>query len=92
LLALVGASAAAVHRHFDARARENAMRTAAARLERLSGTGCEASTGTATHPGGVRETWSSTLLPNRIRELADSVAPPDGGPGGAIALRTRVPC
>jgi prepilin-type N-terminal cleavage/methylation domain-containing protein len=92
LLALVGGSTAVVRRHTAIRARTAAVQTAALRLELMAATSCSAVVAGSTATSAGSEVWASSVLPNGVRELVDSVVYLDGGLRATVALRTRISC
>src|SRR4051812_2123339 len=73
LLALVSSGALVVRRGNELRLRDEANRAAANRLQLLVAGRCEIESGTAFVAQGMTERWSSTVRPDRLRELSDSV-------------------
>lgn len=92
LLALVGSSALLVRQTHELRLRSTAVRIAANRLESLGAAPCSGAAGSAVDARGLREDWTVSLLPNRVRELRDSVAFHVGARPSHVVLRTRLPC
>lgn len=91
LLALVQTSAIVVRRRNEARAREAAVSTAAARVEQLLASPCATATGTAIAPASS-ETWTS-LVNGSIRDVSDSVSFGQPAPAShAFVLHSRTSC
>jgi prepilin-type N-terminal cleavage/methylation domain-containing protein len=92
LFALVGGSAVLVRQANQLRGRVTAVHAAVDRLQLLSAAPCAVATGIAGATGVMREDWSLALVGSGVREVRDSVTFRLPGGGGAVVLRTRVPC
>lgn len=92
ILALVAGSAVALRTRNDLRARSLAARIASDRVQSLAALPCTGIVGAAAGPSGMRERWSVVLVPDRVREIRDSVAFVSGGVARAVVLATRLPC
>lgn len=91
LLALVAGSAVLVRRAGEVRARSNALRAAANRIQVLGAGPCTQTAG-ASPNGDVYETWAVVVYPSHVREVSDSVTFSVAGVPGSVALRTQFPC
>jgi prepilin-type N-terminal cleavage/methylation domain-containing protein len=94
LLALVGGSSAVVRRHTSTRARTQALRLAANRVQSLAAALCGANpalTGSATVTAGT-ELWTVTPAAPGVREIADSVSYLVEGDERHVTIRTRTSC
>lgn len=90
LLALAGATAVAVRRQTEARARNTATNAAANRLQNLGASPCGARAGSTAPP--FAEQWSEIDAPTGMRDLRDSVTFVAYGSAHAVVLATRLPC
>ena len=91
LLSTIAACGIMLRAADEGRLKAAAAAQAASRLEWLRTRPCVADQG-VTPAGGWREFWQSTLLPNAVRELRDSIEYKAGGRTRALVLRTRDVC
>jgi Tfp pilus assembly protein PilV len=92
VLAMVSGSAVLVRRENATRTRLAAARLAANRIERLTGGGCGATSGSAGREHGIVEYWSASTLGADQLDLADSVAFVIDGVDRHLVVRTRARC
>src|SRR5690348_9446427 len=92
LLALSASSAIVVREALLARARVAALETSRNRVETLAASPCAATSGSVSVGSGLRDDWSTQLVPGSAREIRDSVTVTVQGRTRAVVLRTRTPC
>ena len=90
LLALVGASAVLVRQTNALRLRNEALRTAANRLQQLGAGPCATTSG-ALSADVLREDWSATQQ-SGVLDVRDSVTFPLGTAAHGVVLETKLPC